>query len=147
MLITNKETSEYIENAPIEEKEAFFKALVGLTYADGKIDEEEINSLMEIASAYGITNINDFSLYANENKILEEVKIIANRNLALQLIKELCILSHTDSNLSDAETLFIVRVGLAMNIELEKIEQISNWVIDHIIWLAQKNIIFEEDNI
>ena len=145
MFNTNNDTSKYLENATPEEKKAFFTALIGLTYADGKIDEEETQGLINIASAYELEDMNDFSLYTNEEQILEDVKVITNRQLALQLIKELCVLSHTDNNLSDAETLFIVRVGLAMNIELEKIEQISNWVIDHIIWLAQKNIIFEQD--
>ena len=46
--------------------------------------------------------------------------------------------------LSDEETLFIGKVGIALGIEMEKIEQISNWVIDHIIWLEQAKIIFEE---
>jgi len=30
-------------------------------------------------------------------------------------------------------------------LEIEKIEQISNWVIDRIIWLEQAKIIFEEE--
>ena len=49
-----------------------------------------------------------------------------------------------DDELSDQETLLIGRVGQAMGVELEKIEQISNWIIDRIIWLEQAKIIFEE---
>ena len=40
----------------------------------------------------------------------------------------------------------IGKIGLAMGIELEKIEQISNWIIDHVIWLEQAKIIFEEND-
>lgn len=31
-----------------------------------------------------------------------------------------------------------------MGIDLDKIEQISNWVIDRLIWLEEAKIIFEE---
>ena len=61
------------------------------------------------------------------------------------MIREMCILSHVDNYLSDSETLFIGQVGLALGIELEKIEQISNWIIDRIIWLEQAKLIFEEE--
>ena len=40
--------------------------------------------------------------------------------------------------------LIIGKIGLAMGVELSKIEQISNWIIDHIIWLEQAKVIFEE---
>jgi protein-arginine kinase len=82
--------------------------------------------------------------FADEDKILEEVKIIKNRHLALELIREMCMLSHVDNILSDEETLFIGKVGIALGVEMEKIEQISNWVIDHIFWLEQAKVIFEE---
>ena len=62
----------------------------------------------------------------------------------MELIKEMCVLAHADDELSDQETLLIGRVGQAMGVELEKIEQISNWIIDRIIWLEQAKIIFEE---
>ena len=75
---------------------------------------------------------------------LADVAKIKNRHLALELIREMCMLSHVDNVLSDNETLIIGKIGLAMNVELEKIEQISNWIIDHIIWLEQAKIIFEE---
>ena len=77
-------------------------------------------------------------------KLLKKSKKINNRRAALELIKEMCILAHADDDLSDEETAFIGRVGLAMGIELDKIEQISNWVIDRLVWLEEAKIIFEE---
>lgn len=56
----------------------------------------------------------------------------------------MCLLANTDSDLSDNETLLIGRVGQAMGVELEKIQQISQWVIDRIIWLEEGKIIFEK---
>ena len=57
----------------------------------------------------------------------------------------MCMLAHVDNILSDEETLFIGKIGLALGVEIEKIEQISNWIIDRIIWLEQAKIIFEDD--
>ncbi len=80
----------------------------------------------------------------DDDAIIEEVKKIKNRRVALELIKELCVLAHADDVLTDEETLFIGRVGQAMGVELDKIEQISNWVIDKIILAEEAKIIFEE---
>ena len=57
----------------------------------------------------------------------------------------MCALAHVDSELSDSETLLIGKVGLKLGLSLDKIEQISNWVIDRIIWQEQAKIIFEEN--
>lgn len=62
----------------------------------------------------------------------------------MELIKEMCVLAHADDELSDEETALIGKVGMAMGIDLDKIEQISNWVIDRLIWLEEAKIIFEE---
>ena len=56
----------------------------------------------------------------------------------------MCMLANSDGDLSDQEILLIGRIGTAMGLELEKIEQISQWVIDHIVWLEEGKIIFEK---
>ena len=56
----------------------------------------------------------------------------------------MCTLAHVDGALSDEETLLIGKIGLALGIKIEKIEQISEWVVEHIIWCEQAKLIFEE---
>ena len=53
--------------------------------------------------------------------------------------------THSDGNLSNEEMLFIGQVGQAMGIELEKIAQISQWIIDYLVWIENSKIIFEEN--
>ena len=79
-----------------------------------------------------------------EDVLFQEAAKVNNYELSLELIKMLCLLAHTDDELSDEETLFIGQIGQAMGVELEKIEQISNWVIDYLIWREQGKIIFEK---
>lgn len=134
----------YLDKATAKEKNVFFRVLIHLSASDGHTDETEVNFVKKAAQVHGVKNIDDLFVVNSEDEILEEVKTIKNRHLALELIKEMCMLSHVDNLLSDEETLFIGKVGIALGIEMEKIEQISNWVIDRIIWLEQAKYIFEE---
>ncbi|MBO6281694.1 MAG: hypothetical protein J6N49_04085 [Alphaproteobacteria bacterium] len=134
-----------LNNASTKEKKAFFQVLLCLSGIDGQTDEDEFNYIIDAAQRHGINNLDDLTNFSDEKEVLKNVKVIKNRDLALELIKEMCTLSHLDSILSDEETLFIGQIGLALGIEMDKIEQISNWVIDRIIWLEQAKIIFERD--
>lgn len=129
-----------------EQKVAFLKAFVRLANADGNLDAAEIDFIKRIAVTYGVPKERSKDVLAvkSDEEIVQAVKIIDDRKAALELVKEMCILAHADDNLSDRETLFIGQVGMAMGVDLEKIEQISNWVIDRIIWLEEAKIIFEE---
>ena len=134
----------YLDEATLEEKQAFFEALLAVAGADGNCDSDELKFITEAAVNHGIEDLSQILEGQDTEKVLADVAKIKNRHLALELIREMCMLSHVDNVLSDNETLIIGKIGLAMSIELEKIEQISNWIIDHIIWLEQAKIIFEE---
>lgn len=129
-----------------ETRVAYLKAFVRLACADGYFDENEKRFVKNLAKTYEISEnrLDEVLNCEDDDAIIEDVKKIKNRRIALELIKELCVLAHADDVLTDEETLFIGRVGQAMNVELDKIEQISNWVIDKIILAEEAKIIFEE---
>lgn len=129
-----------------DQRVAFMTALAGLANADGKLDEEELDFIKEVAVAYGVPSqrVLEILQINNAEDIVEKVKIINNRRAALELIKEMCVLAHADNELTDSEILLIGKIGQAMGVELEKIEQISQWVIDRVIWLEEAKLIFEE---
>lgn len=128
------------------QKIAFMQALASLANADGKLDPEEIEFIKNVAVIYGVpeTRVQEILSAKNTDEVVDAVKIIDNRRAALELVKEMCILAHADNELTDDEVLLIGRVGQAMGVELEKIEQISRWVIDRVIWLEEAKLIFEE---
>lgn len=134
----------YLATAALEEKKVFFQVLLHLASVDGVTDDSELDFIAEAAKTQGLQDIKELQNYGDEEALLQRVKIIGNRHLALELIKEMCTLSHVDNVLSDEETLFIGKVGIALGVEMEKIEQISNWIIDRIIWLERAKLIFEE---
>ena len=134
-----------LDHASTKEKKAFFQVLLCLSNIDGHADKEEIDFIIQTAKVHGIKNLEELVNFSNEEEVINNAKVIKNRPLALELIKEMCTLSHLDNILSDEETLFIGQIGQILGIEMDKIEQISNWVIDRIIWLEQAKIIFEKD--
>ena len=135
----------HLSKATEAEKKAFFQVLICLANIDENFDEDELSFIKEAAETQGINNLEELYNYGTPREVIERAKIIKDRHLAMELVREMCILSHVDNYLSDSETLFIGQVGLALGVELEKIEQISNWIIDRIIWLEQAKIIFEEE--
>lgn len=137
---------DFIAGLSEDQKVAFLKAFSRLAAADGHLDPEEIEFIKEVALSFGVSNTRAEEILKidNDEEIIEAVKAINNRRAALELIKEMCVLAHADDELSDEETVLIGKVGLAMGVDLEKIEQISNWVIDRLIWLEEAKIIFEE---
>ena len=147
MVVLNMEQDmEVLSKLTEDQKVAFMKAFSRLAGADGHLDEDELAFIRSMARIYGISDkrVDEILKIDSDEEVVNAVKVIDNRRAALELIKEMCVLAHADDELSDQETLLIGRVGQAMGVELEKIEQISNWIIDRIIWLKQAKIIFEE---
>ncbi len=124
----------------------FIRVLVRLATVDGQLDANEKDFIKELAKIYNISKerIAEVFAFSSDEEIVNSVKIIEDRPVALALIREMCVLAHADNNLSSTEMLLIGRIGQAMNIELEKIEQISQWVIAKEVLEAERRLIFEE---
>ena len=129
-----------------EERIIFLRALVSLARADDNFDEDEKNFIRDTAVIFGIPQRKaDLILTPlNDDELIKDVAKIKDRQAALQLIKEACLLANSDGDLSEHEVLLIGKIGQAMGVELEKIEQISQWVIDRIVWLEEGKLIFEQ---
>lgn len=136
----------YISEMTEEEKIIFLKVLAAMSRADGNFDDEEKAFIEDIAIVFGIKKDKTDTILqpASDDELITAAKKIQNRQVALNLIKEACLLANSDGDLSDHEIVLIGKIGQAMGIELEKIEQISQWVIDRIVWLEQGKLIFEQ---
>lgn len=138
--------TDYVSKMSEEEKITFLKVLVHLAEADGCFDDNEKAFVKDIAFNFGISEskTDDVFQHVSEEQLVADAARIKNRSVALQLIKEACLLANSDGDLSEDEVVFIGKIGQAMGVELEKIEQISQWVVDRIIWLEEGKIIFEQ---
>ena len=136
----------YISDMTEEEKITFLKVLVAMSRSDNNFDDEEKAFIQDIAIAFGVKKDKTEEILAptSDEELIKSVSKIKNRQIALNLIKEACLLANSDGDLSDHEIILIGKIGQAMGVELEKIEQISQWIIDRIVWLEQGKIIFEQ---
>ncbi len=141
-----KNQTNYITALSEEEKIIFLQALTSLARSDDKFEDEEKSFVKDLAIAFGIAKDKAEIILQNlsDEELLQRASKIKNRQAALQLIKECCLLANSDGDLSEHEIVLIGKLGQAMGVELEKIEQISQWVIDRIIWLEQGKLIFEQ---
>ncbi len=141
-----EQNMDYLTKLNEEQRIVFIRVLARLASADGQLDDNEKDFICQVAKIYKIpeNRISEVLNVVSDDDIIENAEIIKNRTVALELIKEMCILAHSDNNLSEEEILFIGRIGQAMGIELEKIEQISQWIIARIIWEEEGRLIFEE---
>ncbi len=141
-----KNSVNYIARLSEDEKVVFLRVLATLARIDGNFDEDEQAFVKDIAVIFGVPQSKFDVILASlsDDELVKEAAKIKNRQAALQLIKEACLLANSDGDLSEREVVLIGRIGQAMGIELEKIEQISQWVIDRIVWLEQGKMIFEQ---
>ena len=101
-----------------EDKISYLRAFTRLAKTDGQFDDIEKQYIKSIAKQYDLpsTRIDEIFEEHSDDEILSALSNIKNRRVALELIKDLCFLAHVDDELSDEETLFIGRVGQAMNV-------------------------------
>lgn len=143
--MSNIETTDSI-NLSEKERVIFLKSLVQLARADGLAADDEKKFIIELAKTLKIdaSKAEEVKKTETNETIIKMASQITDRHIAMELIKEMCMLANSDGDLSDEEILLIGRIGTAMGLELEKIEQISQWVVDHIVWLEEGKIIFEK---
>ena len=137
---------EFFEHVDINQRIAFLSTIAYLARVDGEFDQDEKEFFVDLANLYMLSK--DAAKEAirprTEPEILALVKQIEDPGLALVLIREMFYLGYEDGDLSDSEILFISKVGLALNIPIEKMEQISSWVIRGIEWEEEGADIFSD---
>lgn len=140
LMVANKDN---LKIAPKEEKTAFIIILCMLAAIDNNIKPEEIDYIEELAVEMQIKVLPTFFTYPKELGVCKASQI-KNRQLALELLKNMFALSYTDDTFSDSEGHFICTISEALHVEAQKVSEISSWIIDRIIWLEQAALIFED---
>lgn len=137
---------EFFEDVEVSQRIAFLSAIAHLARVDGEFDDSEKQFFVDLAKLYSLTKdqAKEAIRPRSEEEALELVQTITNKGFALVLIREMFYLGYEDGDLSDSEILFISKVGIALNIALEKMEQISNWVIRGVEWEEEGSDIFSD---
>lgn len=139
---------DYISTLSNEEKIIFMKVFCAMVRADGVVDAEEVNFLKNISLRYGIDSSSVVEIIKNAANInyVAEARKITDRQHALQLVKELCVLANIDEDLHDNELDVIIDTARAMGVEDDKVVLINRWVLDSFILSKTGQIILEQNN-
>lgn len=140
--------NDYCDDLTYEEKIVFLKILCKMIKVDGEVDVEELGMLSSISKYFGVAKEEVINIIKSIKDIdfINELDKINNRQHALELIKELCVLANIDEDLHDRELDFIVDVARALNVEDDKVVLINRWVLDSIILNKAGQIIMEKTN-
>jgi len=140
--------NDYIQTLSYEERLIFIRLFCKIIKADGNIDSGEIEFLKAISARYGVDNQTIVNIIKGTSQInvAAEAEKISDRGHALELIKELCVLSNIDEDAADNELDIIIDAARAMGIEDEKVILINRWVLDSLILNKTGNIIMERSN-
>ncbi|MBP5399731.1 MAG: TerB family tellurite resistance protein [Alphaproteobacteria bacterium] len=135
---------DYIKELTEEEKRVFLSIFCKLVMADKSVEKEEVNFLKLIAARYDVDNSVMVEIIKAQNiDHIELAKKIHSRQHALELIKELCVLSNIDGDLHDNELDIIIDVARALKIEPQKVLLINRWVLDSAIVIKTGEQILE----
>ena len=129
----------------VEAKEkATFVAILGYAARLNGLTDNEVDFINKIASDFNLTEEENKSAIKerNEIEIISILKYIVNPQTKLKLIRELFFLGYADGNLSNEEVLFVSKVANALNIPVETIEKISDWVIRGLEWEEEGQELF-----
>lgn len=129
-----------------EEKKVFMTALLKLAKADNNFDGNEKDFIRGMGIMFNLpkTMLSELSEDISDDEFLKQLGVIKDRRLAMDLVKEMCMLANFDGDMSGEEIVLIGKAGEAMGLSLEKIQDISQWVIDRIILQERGKIIFEK---
>ncbi|MBQ8436077.1 MAG: hypothetical protein IJX20_00345 [Alphaproteobacteria bacterium] len=140
--------NDYIATLNNEEKIIFIKLFCKMIKADGVIDTAELDFLNIITRRFGVEKAIVVDIVKTVSKIdyIVEAQKITNRQHALELIKELCVLANIDQSMDDTELNIIADIAEAMNIEEQKVIAINRFVLDSLILNKVGQHILEKSN-
>jgi len=123
------------------EKRVFLRVFLKLILADNKIEAQEAQIIKSVGRAYQLSNemLAEVKMVAREEISDDELAAITTRAKKLELIKAACLISSTDTQISDEEADFIVNITDRLGIDYKKLIEINNLAQD-IILLKQRNM-------
>jgi len=138
---------DYISMLDEDQKVAYMTALAHLAHADGEYEIEEDMFIKEVAELSGIpfSRLDEITTKISNEELKKILAKITDKKVAYNLLREMCVLSHADSELTDDEMEVLAISAEAMGVDLEKLEEISSWVIRGLIWKEEAAIIFDEE--
>ena len=138
----------FVDTLSEAERFIFLKVICGLVASDKKISKGELLYLRELALKYEIDSetLAIMIKTANRKALLRQVRMIKERNKALMLIKDLCMVANNDTDLNDEEIEYILDVAEMVEITPMRVREINQAVNDYLELSHKTKILLEQEN-
>ena len=130
----------FVETLSEAEKFIFLKVICGLVASDRQVTKEELVYLKEVAKMYEVdgSTLTNMIKSSNRKDLLKQARMIDERQKALFLIKDLCVIANNDIDLEDNEIEYILDIAEVMGIDPVRVKDINTVVNSYIE--CEKNI-------
>ena len=122
----------FVDILTYEEKEALFQLIASIAKADDNFTEEETDYLSIYAQDNGV--IFDINSDINTEQACSKLQSHNAKTVAIQEIIRIAVV---DGHYDDSERLAIVAIADLLEMDLDKFEEIENWVIEGQNWVER----------
>lgn len=120
-------SKKFVETLSDAERFIFLKVICGMVASDRRVSKNEISYLKELALQFGVSadTITVMVKSSDTKALLKQARMITDRNKALALIKDLCMVANKDIELEDKEIDYILDVAEVLGIDPIRVKDIN----------------------
>lgn len=120
-------SKKFVETLSDAERFIFLKVICGMVASDRRVSKNEISYLKELALQFGVSadTITVMVKSSDTKALLKQARMITDRNKALALIKDLCVVANKDIELEDKEIDYILDVAEVLGIDPIRVKDIN----------------------
>lgn len=140
-------TSSFKQNLNEDEQEIFIKVLVYVLNSDKNFKPEKNEYLLHLAKEIGfpIKKLSAIKPIARPETVSNELLKIHNVRLRRYFMREMIMLAISDHELTDTEMCNIYKIGTAIGIKQDKINDFFLWAAQGIEWQVEGVRLVEDD--
>lgn len=120
-------SKKFVETLSDAERFIFLKVICGMVASDRRVSKNEISYLKELALQFGVSadTITVMVKSSDTKALLKQARMITDRNKALALIKDLCVVANKDIELEDKEIDYILDVAEVLGVDPIRVKDIN----------------------
>lgn len=130
------------------ERFIFLKIICGVVATDRVVSREELMYLKELALKYNVSgeSLSAMIKGADRCALIKQARMINDRVKALALVKDLCMASNLDTELTDDEIDYILDIAEALGIEAERVKEINEVVNEYLAVSQKARLLLEQEH-
>lgn len=137
-----------LSELPLDQRRAFFAALLYISTIDGEVHEHERAFIEQALSASGLPDADQEAIrggLASRPPIEDVLLPLVGTPAARMLVRELVSLAHADGVYLDAERLGVASVADRLGLDAEWTRAMESWVADGLAWRQRGEALMSDE--